>query len=176
MPTSSSHFYIARGVSRRRRRELWQRLRERERERERDPVVATLKRKREKGKGLLLLENFNGAHRKKKRFDDRLFVSNFTKALSVASNARLLRRKGVDKRSRFTAPPTVPTVLDDESAVVVARSLFLSRRHSKGFWKGRGGRGPEALSSRNHRPLPLFAFVQKKADSKRPVHGKGRDF
>merc|ERR1712100_829244 len=55
-------FYIARGVSRRRRRELWQRLRERERER--DPVVATLKRKREKG-GLLLLENFNGAHRKK---------------------------------------------------------------------------------------------------------------
>ena len=116
-------FYIARGVSRRRRRELWQRLRERERER--DPVVATLKRKREKG-GLLLLENFNGAHRKKKRFDDRLFVSNFTKALSVASNARLLRRKGVDKRSRFTAPPTVPTVLDDESAAS-SRGAFFCR-------------------------------------------------
>ena len=115
-------FYIARGVSRRRRRELWQRLRERERER--DPVVATLKRKREKG-GLLLLENFNGAHRKKKRFDDRLFVSNFTKALSVASNARL-RRKGVDKRSRFTAPPTVPTVLDDESAAS-SRGAFFCR-------------------------------------------------
>ena len=97
------------------------------RERERDPVVATLKRKREKGKGLLLLENFNGAHRKKKRFDDRLFVSNFTKALSVASNARLLRRKGVDKRSRFTAPPTVPTVLDDESAVSSSRGAFFCR-------------------------------------------------
>ena len=96
------------------------------RERERDPVVATLKRKREKGKGLLLLENFNGAHRKKKRFDDRLFVSNFTKALSVASNARL-RRKGVDKRSRFTAPPTVPTVLDDESAVSSSRGAFFCR-------------------------------------------------
>ena len=83
--------------------------------------------KREKGKGLLLLENFNGAHRKKKRFDDRLFVSNFTKALSVASNARLLRRKGVDKRSRFTAPPTVPTVLDDESAVSSSRGAFFCR-------------------------------------------------
>ena len=84
-------------------------------ERERDPVVATSKRKREKGGLLVLLENFNGAHRKKKRFDDRLFVSNFTKALSVASNARL-RRKGVDKRSRFTAPPTVPTVLDESGS------------------------------------------------------------
>ena len=33
----------------------------------------------------------------------------------VASNARL-RRKGVDKRSRFTAPPTVPTVLDESGS------------------------------------------------------------
>ena len=116
-------FYIARGVSRRRRRELWQRLRERERER--DPVVATLKRKREKG-GLLLLENFNGAHRKK---NVSTTVSSFLilqKLSFVASNARL-RRKGVDKRSRFTAPPTVPTVLDDESAVSSSRGAFFCR-------------------------------------------------
>ena len=51
----------------------------------------------------------------------------FTKVLSVASNARLLRRKGVDKRSRFTAPPTVPTVLDDESAVSSSRGAFFCR-------------------------------------------------
>ena len=41
----------------------------------------------------------------------------------VASNARL-RRKGVDKRSRFTAPPTVPTVLDDESAASLRGAFF----------------------------------------------------
>ena len=49
----------------------------------------------------------------------------------VASNARL-RRKGVDKRSRFTAPPTVPTVLDESGS---RRDLFLSRRKVKAFGK-----------------------------------------
>ena len=119
-PSSSSHFlHRSRSLPTTTTRTLA--TLKRERERERDPVVATLKRKREKG--LLLLENFNGAHKKKTCFDDRLFVSNFTKALSVASNARL-RRKGVDKRSRFTAPPTVPTVLDDESAASLRGAFF----------------------------------------------------
>ena len=68
-------------------------------ERERDPVVATSKRKREKG-GLLLLENFNGAHRKKKRFDDRLFVSNFTKALFCRVKCAL-KKKGRRQKVAF---------------------------------------------------------------------------
>ena len=109
---------------------------------------------------------------KKKRFDDRLFVSNFTKALFCRVNCALKKLKGVDKRSRFTAPPTVPTtVLDDESGSRREEPFFVET-YSKGFWKG----GPEALSSRN-RPLPLFAFfVHKEGADSRPVHGKGRDF